>query len=347
MQRRPNRTRLGSPNSVVWRAVGPHEWTSGAEKVTTQRPVYVIVPAFDRVEWLQACLLSVLRQTCHDFKLIVVDDGSVTPLVEQPELVEIAADQRVVFLRKPNGGPASARNYGLDTVSHGYVLMLDSDDVLEPTAIENLLNAVRQSRVDFAVGAWASFDTTLDHRRVHVPKARYRDPYANCVHQGGILGSVMIRNDHQARYNKTRMPWEALEFLLDYLASGRSAVYIDDLVVNTRQHNTPERLSIKYDHFEPFVAGSFFAEKKRELIGKLLLNTERECALDWRILASIHSLLRVGRFAEARTLFAEISWDRAYQYPWSRPGSFAWTAKHFGFLGAKSFIAANRLIGRA
>jgi glycosyltransferase involved in cell wall biosynthesis len=310
-------------------------------------PVYVIVSAYNRTEWLRVCLLSVLHQTYKDFKLVVVDDGSVIPLIEQPELTMIAADPRVVFLRKPNGGPASARNHGLDNVSDGYVLMLDSDDVLEPMAIEKLLDALLRSRAEFAAGAWANFTSTPDCRKVFFPKLQYQDPYANCVDLGGVLGSVMIKYYGDIHYNETRMPWEALEFFLDYLAPRRSAVYIEELIVNTRQHNNPERLTLKYDHFEPLSAGLFFAEKKLHLSESSLINVERAAALDSRILSCIHSLLRRRRLQEAKELFETVSWGLMDRYAWVRPGSFAWCSQRFGFLGAKSFIAVNRVIGRA
>ena len=157
----------------------------------------------------------------------------------------------------------------------------------------------------------------------------------------------MIKYYGQLYYHKTRMPWEALEFFLDYLAPGRSAVYIKELIVNTRQHKDPERLTVKYNHFEPFNTGLFFVEKKQQLSDNLLINIERAAALDARILGCVHSLLRSGRSREAQELFKTVSWELMDRYVWLRPGSFAWCSRRFGFPGAKSFIAVNRIFGRA
>jgi len=55
------------------------------------------------------------------------------------------------------------------------------------------------------------------------------------------------------------------EFYLDYLGSGRTVAYVDEVVVNIRQHDSASRLTHLFDHFEPFNTGSFFADKKREL----------------------------------------------------------------------------------
>lgn len=309
--------------------------------------VAIIVPAYNRVEWLRECLLAVLGQTFTDFRLIVVDDGSTPPLAEQPMLAAITQDPRVTLIRKENGGPASARNLALDMLDDGYVLVLDSDDILEPSAVETLLGAARGTGADFIAGSWTGFSVTPEQRQIRRVRIKYRDAYANCVEQGWPIGTVMLRDDPGTRYNEARMPWEALEFYLDYLAPGRSAAYLDAVIVNMRQHESPDRLTIKHDHFEPYNTGSFFAEKKSQLQSASLLNTERASALDQRILSSVHSLLCSGRVRHARELFREVNWELIDRYPWFRPASFASVSKRIGFAGAQSLIFANRLLGRA
>src|SRR5438132_1564193 len=146
-------------------------------------PVDVIIPAHNRVEWLRDCLLSVLAQTYRSFRLIVVDDGSTPPLATNLLLAEIIRDERVRLLAKPNGGPPIARNFGLDYAEAEYLLMLDSDDILEGDAIETMLNAAVASNAEFIAGAWGNFSTTPERRAIVRPTPRYSDPYANCVEQ--------------------------------------------------------------------------------------------------------------------------------------------------------------------
>jgi len=144
------------------------------------------------------------------------------------------------------------------------------------------------------------------------------------------------------------MPWEALEFYLDYLAVGRLAVYIDSITVNMRQHLSYDRLTIAHDHFEPFKTGAFFAEKKAALARAELLNFERSASLDSRMLSEILVLLRERRVHEARMLFQRVSWSLIDQYHYMRFGSFAWFSRRFGFeLGSRSFVMVSRLIGGA
>ena len=100
----------------------------------------VVVPTFGRPEYLAACLDSILAQTVEDLEIVVVDDGS-------PEPVSIAVEDARVRLvrRKENGGPAAARNSGLDVVRGTYLAFCDDDDLFTPDrlalAVEGLERA--------------------------------------------------------------------------------------------------------------------------------------------------------------------------------------------------------------
>lgn len=87
----------------------------------------VIIPAYNSEEFIHKCVDSVLGQTCADFELIIVDDGSKD---STPEICNEYAkkDRRVKVIHKENGGHTSARNEGLKLSVGKYILFLDSDD---------------------------------------------------------------------------------------------------------------------------------------------------------------------------------------------------------------------------
>jgi len=91
----------------------------------------VVIPARDRVEELERAIASVLAQTDGDFELVIVDDGSTTPL----ERVVGCRDSRLRFVRQDNAGPARARNTGMLAARGTFVAFLDSDDTWEPTKL--------------------------------------------------------------------------------------------------------------------------------------------------------------------------------------------------------------------
>jgi glycosyltransferase involved in cell wall biosynthesis len=99
--------------------------------------VSVVVPAFNAAPYIGETLASVAAQTLDDWKLTVVDDGSTD------DSAAIAArwagrDARMRLLRQPNRGTAAARNAGFAASDTGaeYLMFLDADDCLEPSALE-------------------------------------------------------------------------------------------------------------------------------------------------------------------------------------------------------------------
>lgn len=108
----------------------------------------VIIPTFGRPLFLSEAVHSVLAQTVEDFECLVVDDGSPTP-------VEVSADPRVRVVRRDlNGGPAAARNTGLEESQGDYVAFLDDDDVYTPDRLRLALDGLE--RAPIAV-CWAPY----------------------------------------------------------------------------------------------------------------------------------------------------------------------------------------------
>ena len=100
--------------------------------------VSVVIPVFNTAPYLHECLDSVLSQTLTDFEVICVDDGSSDNSLAILREYE-ARDPRVKVVAFPeNRGLCQARNVGMDTASGDYTYLLDSDDWLEPTYIEEL-----------------------------------------------------------------------------------------------------------------------------------------------------------------------------------------------------------------
>ncbi|MCM2268905.1 MAG: glycosyltransferase family 2 protein, partial [Thermoanaerobaculia bacterium] len=102
--------------------------------------VSIVTPFFDAGETIGETAASVLRQSLVEWEWIVVDDGSRDP-ASRAALRELqAADRRVrVVAHETNRGPGAARNTGVAQARAPFVLLLDSDDLLEPTAAETWL----------------------------------------------------------------------------------------------------------------------------------------------------------------------------------------------------------------
>lgn len=102
----------------------------------TARRVAVIMPVYNARATVEAATESVLSQSFRDLELLVIDDGSTDGTGELLDRLS-EKDGRLRCLRVENGGPARARNRGLEALGPEteYVLFIDADDTLAPDAV--------------------------------------------------------------------------------------------------------------------------------------------------------------------------------------------------------------------
>lgn len=87
--------------------------------------VSIILPTFNRADWLKHSIGSVIIQTFSDWELIVWDDGSID---DTEEVVKSFHDQRIHYYKSNNKGAAFARNRAIEKAKGNYIAFLDSDD---------------------------------------------------------------------------------------------------------------------------------------------------------------------------------------------------------------------------
>ena len=88
----------------------------------------IIVPVYNRPDEVDELLQSLCEQSCHDFEVIIVEDGSKVPCKDVCDRHTDKIDLH--YFTKENGGPGQARNYGARHAHGEYLIVLDSDVVL-------------------------------------------------------------------------------------------------------------------------------------------------------------------------------------------------------------------------
>lgn len=101
----------------------------------------IIVPVYDAEAYLSECIDSVLVQSCPDFELILVDDGSTDSSGGICDRYA-GSDSRIRVIHGINRGVSYARNTGLDHMSGDWLIFLDADDALHPHALSCISDAI-------------------------------------------------------------------------------------------------------------------------------------------------------------------------------------------------------------
>lgn len=115
--------------------------------------VSIVAPVYGVERYINEFLDSIAKQTFSDLEVILVDDGSKDHC---PQILDEFAsrDGRYIVIHQTNGGVSRARNTGLSAITGEYVYIVDSDDWLEPDAVEKLYNAAIDNDADIVYGDW-------------------------------------------------------------------------------------------------------------------------------------------------------------------------------------------------
>lgn len=115
--------------------------------------VSIIVPVYNSEHTLKRCINSIIKQTYSDLEVILVNDGSTDRSLEICNEYQ-TMDNRVIVLSERNGGPGTAKNYGLKVATGDYVCFVDSDDKLMLNAVDLLLHAIISEKADLAISGY-------------------------------------------------------------------------------------------------------------------------------------------------------------------------------------------------
>lgn len=106
--------------------------------------ISVIIPMYNSSKYIKKCIFSVLNSTYQDVEIIVIDDGSSD---ESVSVVNSINNNKIRVFHTDRKGPGFARNIGIKNAIGEYLFFLDSDDYIEDTYLESLINSIKEKDV--------------------------------------------------------------------------------------------------------------------------------------------------------------------------------------------------------
>jgi len=191
--------------------------------------ISVIIPVYNKENYIQKCLDSVLLQKYYNLEILLIDDGSND---SSGKILDKCAekDERIKVFHIKNSGVFAARNFGLEKSTGKYVAFIDADDTVESTYIEKLFEVLEQNNCDIA-------------------QCNYSNVFKGEKKPVGQTGEVLLQSAE-----------EAIEYIMQgkkYVVGLWPKLYKKDLFVNIPECND---IKVNEDYIVNFTA---FQNSKR------------------------------------------------------------------------------------
>lgn len=236
--------------------------------------VSLVVPIYNVADYLEQCLASIQSQSYTNLEIICLNDGSTDSSLALLEAYA-ARDGRIVIIDKENEGYGATCNRGIVAAHGSWVGIVEPDDYLEPTMIQELVNLIQanggEDKVDIARSAyWRVFGnqkngragvkaqvkngaTSAEHRIPCAYKDRVKpkhqpesiDQMAQLLLHHPAIWTALYRKEFltQNNINFKEVPgagWVDNPFLIASHCSGARLVYTDSALYNYRENGYAE-----------------------------------------------------------------------------------------------------------
>ena len=100
----------------------------------------VVIPVYNKANFLAKTLDSVINQEFEDFEVIIVNDGSTD---NSYEIIQQFKDSRFKVFNKKNQGASLARNFGVNQAQSKWIALLDGDDIWGNNHLQELYKTIK------------------------------------------------------------------------------------------------------------------------------------------------------------------------------------------------------------
>lgn len=210
--------------------------------------VSVIIGSYNTQDYVGETLESLLDQDFANFEIICIDDGSTDDSLRVLE--EFAArDSRITIVRQNNQGVSRARNVGTELARGQYLYYMDSDDLLERSALRKMLDVAKQNDLDVVYIDGCAFYDSEDLRNTY---PRFEAAYDRrldygILNNGADLVAALYRNGDDyvptwlAMYRKSFLESHSVRFIEHVLHEDNAFFFVTG-VLSKRSGHCHEKL---------------------------------------------------------------------------------------------------------
>lgn len=175
--------------------------------------VSIIVPVYNAQRFLKECAQSILSQDYKNLELILVDDGSADSSYEIC-LELAAADSRVRVFHNENHGVSFTRNFGIDAANGDYICFIDSDDLISPDYISNLMNSLTSADADLVFcGYKLLYGDKFVKKAPRIKAGNYNfSDLSHCAIDNGTLSGILFGSVWGAMYKSSLIKDNNIKF---------------------------------------------------------------------------------------------------------------------------------------
>lgn len=210
--------------------------------------VSVIIGVYNTQDYAGETLESLFDQDFANFEIICIDDGSTDDSLQVLE--EFAArDPRITVAHQNNQGVSRARNVGTELARGQYLYYMDSDDLLERSALRKMLDVAKQNDLDVVyIDGYAFYDSEdLRNAYPHFEAAYDRRLDYGVLDNGADLVAALYRNGDDyvptwlAMYRKSFLESNSIRFIEHVLHEDNAFFFVTG-VLSKRSGHCHEKL---------------------------------------------------------------------------------------------------------
>lgn len=227
-----------------------------------------IVPVFNVEDYIEECLISIMNQTEPDIEIIIVNDGSTDKSASICSEYE-KKDSRIKVIHKKNEGLGYARNSGLSIALGKYISFVDSDDWIDISFAETVINIMEKYGADLLEFQLTKINNKRNYKYTQplkIKQGRYKktdieqrilknylsdkgDRIANsvCTH---IYRNDLIKEHGLLFYDERKIYTEDFVFNLQYLFHIESIYVTEEPLYYYRYNNNSLTKSYRINYIQ-------------------------------------------------------------------------------------------------